>query len=77
MHLIRLRDIGSGGLCGITDAPVRRLDIISVELEPGTWVEAQIRWVRNACIGLAFTEQLCPLLLGRISNRYRPRIARH
>ena len=77
MHLIRMRDIASGGLCGITDAPVRRLDIVSVELELGTWIEAQIRWVRRSSIGLAFTEPLCPDLLGRICNRYRPRLARH
>jgi hypothetical protein len=77
MHSIRVRDIASGGLCGVTDAPLTRMQIAAVELEPGRWEQAQVRWVRNSTVGLAFTEPAPRKLLSRILERHTPPVSRH
>ncbi len=77
MYQVRVRDLSSGGLCGVTDAPVSRLDVVEVELELGTWVEAQVRWLRNSKLGFAFTAPLEPHLISRICNRFGTPHSRH
>jgi hypothetical protein len=53
---LRLKDLSSRGLCGLTDAPLapgQTVFLLSGAAEP---LPAEIRWIRRALIGAAFAD---------------------
>lgn len=73
-HLVRLKDLSTGGLCGLTDAPLapgQQLCFI-IEDEP---VAAEIRWIRRTLIGAQFTDPLDAEVIKKLQRRSRvPRV---
>lgn len=60
---LRLKDLSSRGLCGLTDAPLapgQTVFLLSGCAEP---LPAEIRWIRRALIGAAFADPVPPEVL--------------
>jgi hypothetical protein len=73
-HLVRLKDISTSGLCGLTDAPLHPGQPICfmIDDEP---VAAEIRWIRRTLIGAQFTEELNADIVQRLQRRSEARRA--
>lgn len=68
---LRVKDLSSKGLCGLTDAPLAAGETVFFlfpEIDP---VAAEIRWVRRAFVGAAFSELLPAKLIQRMVRRDR------
>jgi hypothetical protein len=57
-YTVHLKDLSSTGLCGLTDAPLARGQMVCLLLGKYEPIAAEIRWIRNTLIGAAFTEEL-------------------
>jgi hypothetical protein len=63
---IRLRDLSTSGLCGLTDAPLAPGQMVFMLLDNCEPVAVQVRWIRRALIGASFPEPLTPELVARL-----------
>jgi hypothetical protein len=53
---LRLKDLSQYGLCGLTDAPLAPGQIVFLLAGMAEPLAAEIRWIRRALIGAAFTD---------------------
>jgi hypothetical protein len=75
---LRLKDLSSFGLCGLTDAPVAPGQMVCMLLSDGQPLAAEIRWIRKSLIGAAFPTPLAAECVHRLrrSHGRRSRSAR-
>lgn len=57
-YRLRLKDISCRGACGLTDAPLTQGEIIVVEIDDKVLPSAEVRWTRNAMVGMRFVNTL-------------------
>jgi hypothetical protein len=71
-HLVRLKDLSTSGLCGLTDAPLTpgQLVCFIIDEEP---VAAEIRWIRRTLVGARFTDPLDAEIISRLQRRAQAR----
>ena len=69
-----LKDMSRLGACGISDVPLAVGAVIFVRLAKGSYQAAEVRWVRNAQVGLRFIRPLRPDVFDRLrrSRSERP-----
>lgn len=71
MHFtVHLKDLSATGLCGLTDAPLAPGQMICLLLEKWDPVAAEIKWIRKALIGVAFSEPLPTELVVRLKRSH-------
>lgn len=58
--VLHVKDLSCRGACGLTDLPVARGSIVFLRLKDRRFHTAEVRWVRNALIGLEFFRPLDP-----------------
>ena len=61
-----LKDMSRMGACGISDVPLAIGAVIFVRLAKGRYHAAEVRWVRNAQVGLRFIRPLRPEVFDRL-----------
>jgi hypothetical protein len=61
-----LKDMSRLGACGISDVPLAIGAVIFVRLAKGRYHAAEVRWVRNAQVGLRFIRPLRPEIFDRL-----------
>jgi hypothetical protein len=75
---VRLKDLSSFGLCGLTDAPLFPGQTICLLLGADEPIVAEVRWIRKALIGAAFTSPLSEAQVLRLKrNQGRTRRSPH
>ena len=57
---IGLKDLSCRGACGISEMPLSPGAIVFLEIRKKRYHAAEVRWVRNALIGLEFVRPLQP-----------------
>ena len=62
----QLKDMSRQGACGISDMPLAVGAVIFVRLAKGHYQAAEVRWVRNAQIGLRFFRPLQSEMFNRL-----------
>ncbi len=71
MHFtLHLKDLSTTGLCGLTDAPIAQGQKICLLIDKWQPVAAEVKWVRKALIGAAFTEPLMPDQVVRLKRSH-------
>ncbi len=69
MHfIVHLKDLSATGLCGLTDAPLAPGQMVCLVLDKWDPVAAEIKWIRKALIGAAFSEPLPGELVARLKR---------
>ena len=61
-----LKDMSRMGACGISDMPLAVGAVIFIRLAKGSFQAAEVRWVRNAQVGLRFVRPLRPDVFDRL-----------
>lgn len=59
---IRVRNLSSGGLMAETPCKVMRGQLVWVNLRNIGWTEGAVAWVQDSRFGIAFREEIDPLL---------------
>ena len=57
---IGLKDLSCKGACGISEMPLSVGSLVFIEIKKKRFHAAEVRWVRNALIGLRFYRPLQP-----------------
>jgi hypothetical protein len=70
--VFHLKNMSSRGACGISDIPLPVGAIIFVQLKRRHYHAAEVRWVRNALVGLRFFKPLDESYLTGLPRRRRP-----
>jgi hypothetical protein len=66
----RVRDLGSTGLSGLTDAPLTAGQLLIVQLEEMLMPAAQVMWTRRAWVGLQFVNPVPAARFKRLCDRH-------
>ena len=66
LGIMHLRNLSSGGACGITDMPLEVGSLVFVEIRHPHFYAAQVVWASNLRIGLALVKPLKSDLLERL-----------
>ena len=74
--VIHLKDISCKGASGITELPVAVGSVVFLEVKPKRFFAADVRWVRNALIGLRFIRPLQPDMVEKAYEAHKQRLAR-
>lgn len=74
--LLRLKNLSSKGVCGLTDAPVAHGQMVTLVFNNGEQVGAEIRWTNKAMIGVSFTEALQADTMQKLRSRHRSLLRR-
>ena len=69
--VLRVKDLSSRGVCGLTDAPLAAGETVFLLFPESDPVPAEIRWVRRAFVGAAFSELLSPKLIQKMVRKER------
>ena len=69
-YTVHLKDLSATGLCGLTDAPLAPGQIVCLLIEKSDPVAAEIKWIRKALIGAAFTQPLPDALVSRLKRNH-------
>jgi hypothetical protein len=69
-YTLRLKDLSSFGLCGLTDAPLAQGQMTCLLLPDCEPIAAEIRWVRKTLIGAAFPTPLAADLVLRLQREH-------
>lgn len=70
-YLVRLKDLSTCGLCGLTDAPLSQGQPLCFIID-GQPVAAEIRWIRRTLIGAKFADPLDAEVIRKLQRRSRP-----
>jgi hypothetical protein len=73
---LHLKDLSCKGASGLTDAPLKRGQLIGVEIGRKHFVTAEVRWTRNSKAGVAFLEPLEYEYVTALHARHRRRRAK-
>ena len=71
--IFHLKNMSCRGACGISDMPLAVGSVIFVEVKSRRFQAAEVRWVRNALVGLHFVRPLDPGFLSRLPRARRSR----
>lgn len=74
--LIHLKDMSCKGASGITELPVAVGSIVFLEVKSKRFFAADVRWVRNALIGLRFIRPLQPDMVEKAHEAHKARLAK-
>ena len=66
LAMFHLKDLSCIGVSGLTDLPVPVGAMVFVTLKKGRFHAAEVRWVRNAMVGLRFLRPLDPDMVEKI-----------
>ena len=66
----RVRDLGSTGLSGLTDAPLTAGQMLIVQLEEMLMPAAEVMWTRRAWVGLQFVNPVPQGRFKRLCDRH-------
>jgi hypothetical protein len=69
-YLLRIKDLSTTGLSGLTDMPVSVGDIVFVQLEDMLIPAAQVVWFRRVVVGFAFVQPLPESRMKRLRERH-------
>jgi len=61
-HRVKVRNLSAGGMMAEGDVKVARGSRVSVELRNVGWVEGAVAWKQENRFGIAFLEEIDPLL---------------
>jgi hypothetical protein len=61
-HRIKVRNLSAGGMMGEGPVRVTRGNIVDINIRNIGWVEGTIAWVQDDRFGVAFVEEIDPLL---------------
>lgn len=61
-HRIKMRNLSSGGMMGEGDVRVARGAVLFVNIRNLGWIEGSVAWVQDNRFGLAFRDEIDPLL---------------
>jgi hypothetical protein len=61
-HRIKVRNLSSGGMMAEGEVKVSRGALVSVELRNIGWVEGSVAWKADNRFGIAFMEEIDPML---------------
>lgn len=80
-HRVKVRNLSAGGMMAEGDVTVARGSRVSVELRNVGWVEGSVAWKQDNRFGIAFLEEIDPLLArapaqGETPAYERPRFTR-
>lgn len=62
-HRVRIRNLSSGGLMAETSLRTLRGQVVWVNLRNVGWVEGVVAWVQDSRIGVAFRDEIDPLVV--------------
>jgi len=68
---LRLRDVSTDGLSGITDAPLSPGELVMVQFEETFMPAAHVAWTRNAWVGLSVVNPMPEARLQRLCDRHK------
>lgn len=74
--VLHLKDMSCKGACGIIDMPIAAGAMVFLEIRKKRFTAAEVRWVRNALIGLRFYRPLDPDLVEKVHAAHVARLAR-
>lgn len=66
LGIMHMRNLSRGGICGITDMPLKIGTIVFVELNRPHFYAAEVVWTSNLRVGLALYKPLKPEALERL-----------
>lgn len=66
LGIMHLRNVSRGGMCGITDMPIKVGSLVFIELNRPHFYAAEVVWATNLRIGLSLVKPLKPELLDRL-----------
>jgi hypothetical protein len=61
-HRIKVRNLSAGGMMGEGPVRVTRGNIVDINIRNIGWVEGSIAWVQDNRFGIAFVEEIDPML---------------
>ncbi|MBS0255848.1 MAG: PilZ domain-containing protein [Proteobacteria bacterium] len=59
-HMVRIRNLSSGGVMAEGNLRMQRGDAISIEIRNVGWVDGNVAWVADSRFGIAFCESVDP-----------------
>ena len=62
VHRVKVRNLSAGGMMGEGRVKVERGALVDVELRNCGWVEGSIAWVHGDRFGIAFREEIDPMV---------------
>ena len=68
VHRVKLRNLSVGGLMGEGDVKVMRGTVVWIELRNIGWTEGSVAWVQGNRFGVAFRDEIDPLLARQAST---------
>lgn len=70
---VHVKDLSKTGLCGLTDAPLAPGQMVCLLLDRNEPVAAEIKWIRRALIGVAFSDPLADDMVNRMRRSHANR----
>ncbi|RYY23861.1 MAG: PilZ domain-containing protein [Sphingomonadales bacterium] len=61
-EMVRVRNLSSGGMMAEYPAPIERGTIVQVEVRGVGWLSGKIAWATDGRVGVAFENEIDPLL---------------
>lgn len=74
--IMNLKDLSCRGACGISEIPLSIGALVFLELKKKRFHAAEVRWVRNALIGLQFIRELEPDMVEKFHASHMAKKAR-
>ncbi len=68
---LHIKDLSFSGMSGLTDVPLKPGDLVTVQLEEMLMPSAEVRWARNALVGLSFLNPLPLTRFKRLCERQK------
>jgi hypothetical protein len=68
---LRLRDVSTHGLSGLTDAPLSVGELVLVQFEETMMPGATVTWTRNSWVGLSLVNAIPEVRLRRLCERHK------
>ncbi len=71
-HRVKVRNLSSGGMMGEGQLKVARGTVVWINLRNAGWVEGSVAWVQDNRFGVAFREEIDPLMVRAPSGQALP-----
>jgi hypothetical protein len=69
-YRLRLKDLSEYGIAGLTDAPLDAGQQVIVQFEELFMPEAEVRWTRNAMVGMRFEKPLSQIRFDALLEKH-------
>jgi prepilin-type processing-associated H-X9-DG protein len=63
VHRVKVRNLSAGGMMAEGDVKVTRGSVIGIELRNIGWVDGSVAWKQDNRFGIAFVEEIDPILV--------------